>query len=324
LPSYLYALETTFSLGIGAVFYLLDFVLIVAWAAIKNPTMARSFIGNLRLERIAYYFSLIALGAFVVARSGSSPVFINWVDVVFFACLALAFFSSFLFAIGVNDLADTAIDQVSNEGRPIPSGALTAADVSNGNAFFFSWSLLGGFLCGYWALFTVATLTAAYYIYSAPPLRLKRVPLLSSFLISIASLSALMAGFYFADANKMVSDLPVPLVALIVICITLAVNFKDLKDIAGDRADGIRTIPVVFGEERGKQITGTMLAMAFLIVPVILRSWMLFLPSLAAAIAGYLFITTKKYREWRIFAVYFIYIGVLVTLLSIYPGGVYY
>lgn len=315
LPSYPYALETAVNVGISAVSYLFDFLLVTLWVFFYNPNIIKSLGRNLRLGRIAHYFGMIAVGALAAIKMEPSPAFANWVDIVLFVSLALAFFSAFLFAIGVNDLADTKIDRISNRTRPLPSGALGEREFSDSNVFFLLWLLVGGFICGYWALFTIIIFTVAYYLYSAPPLRLKRIPLVSSFLISLATLGTLMAGFYFVDANKLVSDFPIRFIALIIICITLAVNFKDIKDIAGDRADNIWTIPVVFGEERGKQVVGAMLAAAFLAVPAILGSWMLFLPSLIAAAIGYYFVIMKNYREWRIFALYFAYLGTVGALL---------
>ncbi len=315
LPSYAHAMEIGFNIGIAAVFYIFDFILIACWAFLCNPKMVAALIRNLRPGRTAYYLGMIVLGVIIAEKLGPAPAFMGWVDFILFLVLLLVYFSAFLFAVGVNDLADVNIDRINNGRRPLPPGILREADIADSNVFFLTASLIGGFISGYWTLFTVAVFTAAYYIYSAPPLRLKRIPLISSFLIAIATLGTLMAGFYFADTNKLVSDFPIRLVALILICITLAVNFKDIKDVAGDRADNIWTIPVIFGEERGKQIAGILLAAAFLAIPVILANWLLFLPSLAAAILGYVFAVAKNYREWKIFVLYFLYLAVIGAIL---------
>ena len=315
LPTYPYAVETAFNKGMSAILCLVDFLLIAGWALLRNPALVRAVSRNLRPARAAYYLGMVAVGTIAVARNAAAPIIANWVDGAYFAVLMLTYLCAWLFAVSTNDLADIAIDTVSNAARPLPSHAVRETDLSDAAFFFLAWLLIGGFVCGYWATFTVLTFTAAYYIYSARPLRLKRIPLLSSFLISVATLSALMAGFYFADPGKTVSDFPARIILLVIVCITLAANFKDIKDVAGDRMDGIATIPVIFGEERGKQIAGTLLAAAFLLVPAILKNWALFLPSLAAASFGYGFCVTKHYKEWRVFAVYFIYLGVVCALL---------
>lgn len=45
---------------------------------------------------------------------------------------------------------------------------------------------------------------------------------------------------------------------MIFIAFLLTTPFKDIKNVAGDGVDGIRTIPVVFGMELGKKIIGTL------------------------------------------------------------------
>lgn len=315
LPSYAHTVEIAFNGGMSTVFYLLDFLLIVLWIAVLNPRRIKAIARNLRPGRLAYYISLMAIGALVAIHAATLSPFANWIDVASLFVLVLSFACAFEFAVAINDLADMKIDAVSNDARPLPSGALDVGTFKAGALFFFAWSLVGGFLAGFWPFFAVLVFTAAYYIYSAPPLRLKRIPLVSSFLISIASLSAVMTGFYFIDANKLVSDFPMRLVVLIIVCITLAANFKDIKDIAGDAADNIWTAPVLFGEEKGKQIAGGLLAVSFLAVPPIAGSWILFLPSLAAAVLGYWFAVTSHYREWRIFALYLAYLAVAGLLL---------
>jgi 4-hydroxybenzoate polyprenyltransferase len=311
----LLAAETAFNVGMSSVLYIIDFILVIFWTILYRRKLATSLGKNVRLGRIAYYYSLMAIGAFVAIQMEPAAAFTNWVDVLLFICLALAFFSAFMFAIGVNDLADVDTDRINRAERPLATNTLTASDAVSGNFFFFAWLVIGGFLCGYWAFFTILVFTAAYYIYSAPPLRFKRVPIIAPFLIALAGLSTTMAGFFFVDAQKIVADFPLQLFLLLIICLTLAVNIKDIKDIDGDRAHDVWTIPVLLGLERGKQVVGALLAAAFLAVPVILRSNILFIPSLIAAILGYSFATMRSYREWRIFVLYFAYAGVAGLLL---------
>lgn len=311
----LLAAETAFNIGMSAILYIVGFVLIVLWAIIHNRRSAAAVVRSLRIGRIAYYYSLLVIGAFVAIQIGSAPAFTNWVDAVLFACLALAYLSAFIFAIGVNDISDVKTDQINQAGRPLAEGIAHESDVARSSLLFLGWSLLGGFICGYWGFFTILIFIAAQYIYSARPLRLKRVPIIAPFLVAVTGLATAMAGFFFADTQKVVADFPMQLFLLIVVCLTLAVNIKDIKDVPGDRAEDIWTLPVLLGIERGKQVVGALLAAAFLAVPVILGSEVLFVPSLVAAVVGYMFATAKPYREWRIFVLYFVYAGTAGLLL---------
>jgi 4-hydroxybenzoate polyprenyltransferase len=313
--SYGYAIETLFNLGMAHFLYLFDFALIVAWLSFYERNTARAIFKNMRLERIALFLGLIILGAgFASYRHGVS-FFGSAYDVVTFVELAVAWVCAWMFAVGVNDVADVAIDTISNNNRPLITGAISVAKIKQQNTFFLLWSLLGGYLAGYWGFFAIATFTAAYYIYSAHPLRLKQVPVIAPFLISLACLSAVLAGYYFVSPTKVFVDFPLNVLLLVIIFFTLFANFKDIKDIEGDRAAGIQTIPVIFGAH-GKEVVGALFAIAFLSVPIILGKTILLVPSLIAAVIGYVAINRRAYREWRIFVLYFAYVVVFVWLLA--------
>jgi 4-hydroxybenzoate polyprenyltransferase len=241
----------------------------------------------------------------------------NIADGMAIVVMAFTFAYAWLFAVGTNDLADTAIDAVANTERPLVTGDLTKEEIKPANIILLIWSLIGAFILGYWTLFLVACFTAAYYVYSVPPLRLKRAPILATLLISFACLAAVMAGFFFANPIKIISDFPRQLLLIIVIGFTLAANIKDIKDIAGDRADGIMTIPTVFGEKVGVRIVGVLLGFSFLVAPAAFRSTELLLPAIIAAVLGYWAVVARPYREWKIFAVYFLYVAVVVGILFI-------
>ena len=312
--SYGYAIEMIFNLGMGLFYYLLDFLLVVGWLIAYHPKAALSFLRNIRPKRTIHYFIMIT-GGIVLAAIKNGPFILNASDIIALGALAVSYLCAWLFAVGVNDCADIAIDRISNVGRPLVTGSLTETEMRGGNLFFFSWLLLGGFLSGYWGFFTICAFTAAYYIYSAPPLRLKRIPFLSTFLISIACLAASMAGFYFIDSGKLLSDFPWRAILLTLFFFTLFLNVKDIKDIEGDRKNGVPTIPVIFGERWGREAVGFLVVVAFLSVPVILGKWILFWPSLVAAGLSYLLIMAKPYREWAIFVVYFAYIAAFMIAL---------
>ena len=317
--SYLYGTELIFNLGMSAIIYLVDIVLASLWFVLWNGQKIKIFLKNIRPARIGYYFGMILIGGLGAIRTEHLPVAANWVDIVLIVALLFAYLFTFMFAIGVNDLVDEAIDRVSNTDRPLPAGTLSRHDVIDGNIFFLVMMLIGGFILGYWTLFTILAFTAIYYAYSAPPLRLKRVPLFSSFLLSFATLATLFAGFFFVDTGKLVADMPIRVVLMIVVCLTLALNFKDIKDVTGDRAENIWTLPVIFGERNGKRIVGVLLGVAFIMVPFILGANFLIAPSIIAAILAYGFCNAKSYEEWRIFALYFAYAAVIGVLLWAHP-----
>ncbi len=312
---YIEAAGTLFDLGMANVLYVIDLALIAAWAALYRPGFLGRLLGNWRPERAVSYFLTIAIGLFAAVKlQGVQPV-AGWMDALSLAILFLSFLFAWLFAVAVNDIVDIDIDRVSNTERPLAAGAMTESEMRAAGAFFLAWSFLGAYLVGYWAVFAMMAYTAAYYVYSAPPLRLKRVPAVGTFLIALANLAAAAAGFYFASRSPFVSAFPPQLFLLVLVFFTLVTGVKDIKDIEGDRAAGITTVPVIFGPRSGKVVVGAALAAAFLSVPVILRMSALFVPSFIAAALGYYLVVAESYSERRIFILYFAYAATIGGML---------
>jgi len=292
-------IELGFDAIFGRILYLLLFALVLFWFFVAERKKLVAVLKNCRPERVLFYWSFLVFGlASAPAQS------ISWPDWLGILCLFLAWFSAWMFAVHSNDIEDTAIDAVSNPGRPITAGALSSKEMrGSGYAWLFS-ALIGAFLAGYYPFYMVLVYTAAYYIYSVPPLRLKRIPFLSSFLISLAVLSTVLAGFFFASYEKRLDAFPIFWTVGIILIFSLAVNIRDLKDVEGDRKEGIGTLPVLLGRT-GERLTGIFLAVSFILVPVFLKLPVLFLVAAPAATAAYLLAARKPYHEKYIFILYF-------------------
>jgi 4-hydroxybenzoate polyprenyltransferase len=312
---YAYGIGLIFNAGLSHLFYLIDSILLGLWFFSFRRVAAMAVLKNIRPGRALHFGFMVLVGVGAAMVAGGR--FVNWVDGMVLATILIAFFCAWLFSVGTNDAVDVAIDSVSNAGRPLVTGALSVGISRATNAFFLAWALIGGFVAGYWTLFLILVFLAAYYVYSIPPLRLKRVPILATFLIALASLSAAMAGFYFLSPGKLVSEFPGNLLLIILIFFTLCTNIKDVKDISGDRANGVTTIPVVFGEKLGRRIVGLLFALSFVLMGAIARSPLVMAVSVVAAVSGYVVVVAGKYREWPAFVVYFAYaLAVAVLIMS--------
>ncbi|MDO8536640.1 MAG: UbiA family prenyltransferase [bacterium] len=313
--SYFRGAEVFFNVALSSLYYIFIFFLVASYFFVRHREKFSAILKNSRQFRASHYYIMIGIG--LLLGSKISPVWIswNWLDVVSLVVLFLAYFCARAYAGGVNDIEDLEIDRISNPHRPLPSGLLTVGDIKNTNLFFLAWALLGGFLVGEYALFTIVAALFASYVYSAPPLRLKAYPLIATFLIALASLAAFTAGFYFTSLDKTTRALPGAYILLIVLALTLGENAKDIKDVEGDKRSGIYTLPVIFGERMGKKIVGILAALAFLSVPIILPSTTLFVVSLCAGITVYFLVNRKEYSERPIFLLSFIYAAIAVPLV---------
>ncbi len=147
----------------------------------------------------------------------------------------------------INDWYDRDVDAINEPDRPIPSGrvggywpvwiALAGAAIS----------LLLAVSLGMWVL--VATLIALFFAwsYSAPPLRFKRSGWLGP---AVCALS--YEGLtWFTGASIMVGGLPSPVIIAVLLLYSLGAHgimtLNDFKAVEGDRAMGLKSLPVTMG-----------------------------------------------------------------------------
>ena len=154
---------------------------------------------------------------------------------------------------------------------------------------------------GYPVFVFLATFASLAYMYSAPPLRLKRYPLIASLILASSALMIVMGGFAVFARGATVEAFPADIAVVILIVYTLGTNYKDLKDVELDRKNGIYTIPVLLGEARGKAVISALVVMSFILVPAILAMPNLLLPSaLAAAVSPLLIFGNYKEHYFRL------------------------
>src|SRR3989344_603251 len=160
-----------------------------------SPKKFEAVFKNLRLERVTFYLLLLGLGMSYAYLSGG---YLNsWVDILGLVCLVFGWIGAWMYAIHINDLTDIEIDKISNPDRPLVQQTLTSEDVKNIGLVWLTVALFGSWSAGFYPFFMNLVCLAISYIYSNYPLRLKRIPILSSFLISLVCLSTILAGFFF-------------------------------------------------------------------------------------------------------------------------------
>ncbi len=310
-------LQLGFDKLLSQILFIISFIFgsIIFWKI--DSKKFKSVLANMRPERIGSYIALLLCGAgFAYINKLNSPF--NFIDLLGFVCLIISWISLWMYAVHTNDIADVKIDEISNKDRPIIKKDLNQDEMRETSYIWLSLALLGSWSAGFYPFFMSLVYLACSYIYSSPPLRLRRFPVVPSFLIGTASLATILAGFFFVSANKQIQTFPSLLALGIVIMVTLAINVKDMKDIEGDRADGILSLPVLFGEN-GVKIVGACLALAFLLVPIFLSFYALYIFSIPAAIVGYKLVTKKPYTEKPLFILRFVFLGcVALSYLGIY------
>jgi 4-hydroxybenzoate polyprenyltransferase len=252
-----------------------------------------------------------------MAFSGRIPIG-SLFDFLSFVSLFLAVLFAWLFAVWENDEEDILIDRISNINRPLAenNSIFSIEEWKNIKYIFVIFSLAFAFLNGLYSFIFILLFIFIYHIYSTPPLKLKRFLGISSLLVAANALLVVLMGFFLTVGTENLNVFPAKYLFGILGIFFLAENVKNIKDIEGDRKEGIQTLPVIFGEKRGKLIIGYCVFLATLLVPLIFYlSLYTILLAIFFGIILFLLINKKEFEEKYVFITYFLYIVAFIALI---------
>lgn len=145
----------------------------------------------------------------------------------------------------LNGAMDVEEDRINGSTRPIARGDLTTAQAATAAAILAALGLAGALMLG--MTWNVAVMLVLGWLYSGPPLYLKRWP---AGLASVAILGGLLtyhAGYIVNGAADEHLELGV-FSGVMALWMGLVGQTKDLSDVEGDREAGRRSGPVAWGE----------------------------------------------------------------------------
>jgi len=231
---------------------------------------------NARFPQVIYHNGLFLLGAGLTWLYGENSF---QPDIFHFAgtlILLIAVTCAWLASVIVNDLRDVAIDRVTNTNRPLITGSIDVGTYRTIGLLFFATSIFFAAIVSTQAALLFVLYQALAFLYSADPLRLKRIPIVATMLAASASLLILFAGFIVFSAEKEITALPIAIPVLLFFAYLAIIPIKDFKDVAGDMADGVRTLPIILGEARAKRLLGALVFLVCVLSPLILSVRQLF------------------------------------------------
>ena len=152
----------------------------------------------------------------------------------------------------LNDFYDREIDAINEPYRPIPSGAISVPQVAAQIIVLLLGGLGVGYLLDIWAghdfpVMVCLTVFGAFiaYIYSAPPLKLKKNGWLGNYALG----SSYIALPWWAG-HALFGELNVTIVVLTLFYSLAGLGIavvNDFKSVEGDRELGLKSLPVMFG-----------------------------------------------------------------------------
>jgi len=152
----------------------------------------------------------------------------------------------------LNDFYDRELDAINEPYRPIPSGAISIPQVITQVWVLLLTGLAVAFTLDRWAGHEFPTITAIAiggcflgYIYSAPPLKLKRNGWLGGY-----ALGASYIAIPWWTGHALFGDLNWTIVILTLIYSLAGLGISvvnDFKSVEGDRQLGLKSLPVMYG-----------------------------------------------------------------------------
>ncbi len=208
------------------------------------------------LKPVTWFAPMWALGCGVV--SAGVPVVANWASIAGAVLLAGPLVCGTSQA--ANDWFDRHVDAINEPGRPIPSGRVP------GRAGLFialAWTALSlavGAALGRWVAIASVVGLALAWAYSAPPLRLKLNGWWGN-----AAVGLCYEGLpWFTGAAALAHQRPDSRIAWLALLYSAGafgiMVLNDFKSIEGDRALGVRTLPVQLGVRRAALLACAVMA----------------------------------------------------------------
>jgi chlorophyll synthase len=173
----------------------------------------------------------------------------------------------------VNDWFDRHVDAINEPDRPIPSGRI-AGRWGLAIAIIGTMLSLGlSAVTGPWVFAATCLGLACAWGYSAPPFRFK-----TSGVVGPAVVALTYEGLtWFTGAAVMAAALPSTPVLIILALYSFGAHgimtLNDFKAVEGDRATGLRSLPVVLGVDRAARVACVVMAAPQFIVVALLAFW---------------------------------------------------
>lgn len=189
-----------------------------------------------------------------------------------------------VFIVGLNQLIDKDLDKINKPYLPLASGALTDSrgKIIIITAFFIS--LLTSWMLSPVLGLLITVINLIGYLYSAPPVQLKRHHLPAALSITVVRGLLVNTGmflhFKFMQTGQFTEiSTPVWILTGFVVAFSVAIAwFKDLPDTAGDQQFKFRTLAVLYNTKLVFRTGSALLGVAYITViiwAVMTNEWFL-------------------------------------------------
>ncbi len=159
-----------------------------------------------------------------------------------------------------------------------------------------------------------------HIVYSIPPLRLKKYFPLNLLCLGIAALFSFMMGF---GINLPLREIPFKVYLLIFLGLTPAISFRDLPDAEGDKILNVKTLPIIFGEQKGRIYSALLILYSYFVTPLILKFFLLYPLAIPLGILSFFEVKRPKMNQLKVFNFYFLFLFSIIISIGIYPNIIF-
>jgi 4-hydroxybenzoate polyprenyltransferase len=255
---------------------------------------------NIRWIQIFIHAGLVLFGAGLGSFYFPQNLTVDIFSFLALANLVLAAVLAWTASVFLNDVADIDIDKMTNKKRPLAAGKISAQEYRHYFLVSFFLSLLLALTVGVKFFLLILVYQMIGWVYSAWPFRLKRFPIVASFLSAVALALLFLSGFMLLADGQNISQLPAKVLWLLIIAFVISLPLKDLKDIEGDRKNGVWTIPVLLGENWARFFIGLGIFISYALSVVWLNLKVLFFPAMILGAASFWILQNRKVSVRRV------------------------
>jgi 4-hydroxybenzoate polyprenyltransferase len=273
-------------------------LIIIFWIFERKRLIA--FILNARFPQVIIHSGLLLAGMGLGIYFTDTQFNFNLMNILAVILGLESVACAWMASVVINDIEDEEIDKITNPSRPLPKNIFSHQEYKTiGWVLFFS-SLMFASIISFRMAILMAFYQAIAWIYSASPIRLKRFGFVSTFVSAIALLMVLFSGYVLISPEQSIKGLPVSIIILLAVCYTFSLPIKDLKDLEGDKRNGVYTIPVIFGDKWGRIVIGSGMFLSFLLSVILLHEPRLFWWAILAGGASYWIVNNQKIQSKRL------------------------
>ena len=218
----------------------------IFWYLLDKKNFSR-ILESMRLERM-FLFGGMGIFGYLLAKHQVPIIQANVFDPLAIALVFLTLAFGFWTVQVINDFFDIKSDRIARQRNPLLKEGI--------RRFYAMWGFtlalfvfVYAFVLNYTTFLIMITFVLLGVVYSVPPIRLKRIPFISTFVHALAIILAMAIGHSLIFGNRALHVIPKSLILPTLIGVTLGFSAKDINDRVADKRDHVYTLAVLFYAE---------------------------------------------------------------------------